>query len=357
MAPLPSGVIVSGFLNEVLGIGQAGRLTIDRLLAAGIPVTSEDLRPLNRGLLTRPATGLPEAPIWLIHANPPEARIALFRHTAASWMDKYRIGYWAWESSVAPDAWAGTARWFHEIWTPSQSALDAYAAAFQRTGHGAQIPKLRVVPHAVPVATARRSFDQPVRVLVLFDPRSDFDRKNPQGAVEAWLRAFPTAGCGRLTIKCLAGADSHPRLAALRRLTAGRDDIDILVETMTHAETEALISRSDILLSMHRAEGFGLPLAEAMARGLVVIATGWSGNMQFMTERNSIPLPYRLVSASRRYNGPVAQWAEPDVKAATCALQTAVADTALRRRLGAQAQVDIARLNAIWSRDTLFPQP
>ncbi len=92
-----------------------------------------------------------------------------------------------------------------------------------------------------------------------------------------------------------------------------------------------------------------------MALGLTVIATGWSGNMQFMTVDNAMPVPYRLVSANARYNGPVAQWAEPDIAAAAKALQQAAADADLRDRLGRRARADIAQLTANWSPAALFP--
>jgi glycosyltransferase involved in cell wall biosynthesis len=294
--------------------------------------------------------------VWLIHANPPEARIALFQHAYESWRNTYRIGYWVWESSVAPSHWIRPARWFHEIWTPSQSARDAFARAFEAAGQGAQAAKLRIVPHPVAVsAPATHETAKDIRALVVFDPRSDFDRKNPFGAVEAWLQAFPTPGAPRLIVKSLAEAEGHPRLDTLRRMTEGRDDIDIRAETLAPAQIGALIAGSDILISLHRAEGFGLPLAEAMANGVTVVATGWSGNMQFMTPDNAIPVPFRLVAANRQYNGPAAQWAEPDIAAAASALRRAATDADLRNRLGQQARADIGRLNAVWSRETLFP--
>ena len=352
--PAPTRIIVSGFINDVLGIGQAGRLTVAAMSAQGFDVVTEDLRPLDRGLLTRRPVGLPDAPIWLIHANPPEARIALLRHSHAIWQDRYRIGYWVWESSIAPDAWTETARWFHEIWTPSQSARDAFAAAFEKGGRMADIAKLRVLPHPVPAQPIRPSDNNAVRALTLFDPRSDFDRKNPRGAIDAWLMAFPTPGAGRLIVKSLAQAAGHPRFEALRALAGHRPDIEFQAETLDARGTETLIAGCDILISLHRAEGFGLPLAEAMAGGLAVIATGWSGNMQFMTAENSIPLPYRLVPASRAYNGPSARWAEPDVPAAAEALRQLVGDAGLRQKLGQRAREDIAALSGAWVAGDLF---
>lgn len=358
--PRPAKILVSGFMDEALGIGRAGRLTVDALKAMGLDVTAEYLRPLDRGLLTRGPVALPcpEACVWLIHANPPETRIALLRHRYSDWAHKYRIGYWAWESSEAPQDWARTARWLHEIWVPSEHVRLAIGRAFARVGRQHETQKLRVVPH--PVAVARNVQAPPVHAdgrdadkvatLTLFDPRSDFERKNPMAVIDVWLSLFPQASrTARLIVKTHAGAVHHPRFAELVARGKGRPDIEIMAQTLNGPDTDRLIHNTDILISLHRAEGFGLPLAEAMAAGVSVIATGWSGNMQFMTPENSIPLPYRLVPANTAYNGPKAQWADPDPDAAAQGLKRLIDDPALRERLGAQARHDMMALRENWS--------
>ncbi len=353
-------ILITGFFNEALGIGRAAHLVADAMAGGDYTILREDLRPFDRGLLTRaPADFATTAPVWLIVANPPEAQIALYAHAHAQWRDMYRIGFWHWESDEAPVEWAQMTRWFDEVWFSSAFAAEALAKVLRRLGRTDQLAKLRVHPLPVPAAAppTPRHDDAPVLALTLFDPRSDFDRKNPQGAVDAWLQAFPEPkGSARLIVKSLAQAAGHPRFQALQALTAARPDIELRAETLSTAETEALIARCDLLISLHRGEGFGLPLAEAMARSLTVIATGWSGNMQFMTPDNSICVPYRLVAASPRYNGPAARWAEPDIAAAASALRRAVTDADLRGRLGRQARADISHLAAGWSREGLFSQ-
>lgn len=355
--PALKKVVVSGFFDEALGIGRAGRLVADGLEAGGYTVIREDLRPFDRGLITRPAAGFSDgadAPIWLIATNPPEARIALFAHRYAAWKDMYRIGLWHWESSIAPADWVKAADWFHEIWLSSQFSRDAVAEAMHRAGRRDQVGKLRVHPlpvklppdHPAPVEKTR------VQVLTMFDPRSDFERKNPMAVLQAWLKLFPEPSrTARLVVKSLSTAAGYPHFKALQSLSCHREDIVLLVQTLTGAETEALIAESDILISLHRGEGFGLPLAEAMAAGVAVVATGWSGNLQFMTENNALLVPCHLVEAVKQYNGPAAQWAEPDIDAAAEGLGRLIESPDLRRRLTAQARTDMARLYTHWLAD------
>jgi len=353
-APMPvprSGAIrVSGFFSETLGIGSAADLTLGALTAQGHRVVTEDIRPLQRNLLTRRPTGFgddPDVATWIIHANPPEARMALFAHSPEAWRDLYRIGYWTWESSLAPRGWLELARWFHEIWVPSAFVRDALAEAFAASPWAGQAVKLRVMPHPVPASPRMHRHGDGFTALTLLDPRSDPQRKNPQGAIRAWLAAFPQPGPARLTVKTLP-TGSDPLLQDMRALAAGRGDIVFLDRALSRQELDELIAGCDVLLSLHRAEGFGLALAEAMTMGVVVVATGWSGNMGFMTPENAVPVPYRLVEANRRHNGPAALWAEADVDAAAEALRQLAASPDLRARLSAAAVRDMDTLCLPW---------
>lgn len=356
--PVPAhpAVRVSAFFSEALGIGSAGDMTAAALEAAGLSVIREDVRPLQRRLMTRrpePFADRGKADVWLIHANPPEARIVLFGRDQAAWRDLYRIGYWTWESSLAPAEWLDTARWFHEIWVPSPCVRDAFATAFAKSPWPEASAKLRVRPHPVPPLTPRPGKPGTTTALTLFDPRSDIERKNPGGAISSWIRAFPVpAPDARLIVKTLPHDDRVPE--QLLEMTDGRSDIEVRCQALSRRETEDLIAASDIFISLHRGEGFGLTVAEAMSAGCVAVATGWSGNMAFMTADNSVPVPYRLIPANPRHNGPEASWAEPDIDAAAQALRTLVSEPGLRAQLGQQAQVAISALHAAWTKDALF---
>ncbi|MDC7682884.1 glycosyltransferase family 4 protein [Asticcacaulis sp. BYS171W] len=346
---------VTGFFGEALGLGRAAHLTVGALEGAGYGVVREDLRPLHRRLLTRsPEAFADSASVWIIQANPPEARIALMAHDPAQWSQMYRIAYWAWESDLAPANWLDAAQWFHEIWVLSGFVQNAFVRAFERAGMHNQISKLRVMPPPVPVAEPMRSENTAVTVLTLFDPRSDTERKNPEAVIRAWRMAFPELTSARLRVKTYSGAEGHPGFQTLHNLAQGRRDIIFQCETLSDADTAALIARTNILISLHRGEGFGLPLAEAMAVGIPVVATGWSGNMEFMDEKSAWLIPFHLIPANARYNGSHAQWAEPDIAAAAQALKQLCENAGERQALGARGRAAIASLHNAWTRENLF---
>lgn len=153
------------------------------------------------------------------------------------------------------------------------------------------------------------------------DSRSSLSRKNPEGALRAFHAAFGRSSAARLVLK-LGGNDGAWQ--ALEKsagdLLAGAN-IEIVRGYLDQDAMTALYRDSDVLLSLHRAEGFGLPMLEAMAHGLPVVATGWSGNLEFMTRTNSHLVPYELAAVadvSGIYGG--GNWAEPNLKEAARSL-------------------------------------
>lgn len=369
-APKPGPLVVSGFFNETLGIGRAGRLTAETLKAAGYGVVQHDLRPCFKQILPQ-AGHLPgQGGVWLIHANAPECLVAFLAHAPNTWADRYRIGYWAWETPKAPADWVWIADYLHEIWVPSRFTLDAMAAAFRQAGRDDLIARLRLMPHPVPALAAMRYQDAQTRfgldpdlceVLSLFDTKSSAARKNPWGVVDAWCQAFPhAANQARLTLKVSDLTGDRVTEQRLLALVAVRPDIRVMSERLGDAEMDGLIAASDLLISLHRSEGFGLTLAEAMAAGVGVIATGWSGNIDFMNDGNARLVPSHLIPI-RDPDGPYMglerdrdqRWAEPDIAAAATALRKLVGNSALRRDLSGAARRDIRKLDVPWQRAAL----
>jgi len=385
-------LVVSGLLKESLGIGQAGRLTVNALRGAGYDVTAHDLRPAFRRILRQDAPWPEErgpeigglegrrhgesGGVWFIHANPSEAIIALLAHSPAKWAATYRIGYWAWETTRAPASWVFVADYFHEIWVPSDFVRDALVRTFSGAGREDLVRRLRVMPHPIPPlpsnsaqkrdeARGRFGLAAPCEVLCLFDTKSSAVRKNPWGVIEAWQAAFPEATPqARLTVKIADLRQDTASAARLWDLVARRDDMRLVSESFSDADMTAFIGAFDVLVSLHRAEGFGLTLAEAMEQGVAVIATGFSGNLQFMTQANSRLVPATLVPVKDPegpYTGldrdPEQRWAEPDLSAAAQALRELADSKALRDRLSAAARAAIAPLSQPWRQADLLALP
>lgn len=369
-------LIVSGLLNESLGIGHAGRMTLQALRDAGYDAQAHDLRPAFRKILTQNAQRPDgDSGVWLIHANPSEALVALLAHPPKSWARTYRIGYWAWETDKAPASWVFVADFFHEIWVPSHFVHNALARAFEAARRPDLSKRLRVMPHPLPPVSmpperklqARRRFglSDGVEALCLFDAKSSAARKNPWGVIEAWEGAFPQPVSGaRLAIKISDLSQDRASAERLRDLIARRPDMRLISEHFPDADMTAFLGAFDILVSLHRAEGFGLALAEAMAQGVAVMATQWSGNLDFMTDDNARLIPAEVVPVvdpEGPYTGldkdPDQGWADPHPWAAVLALRELVGSAKLRQRLGDTARSIIPPLHVPWRQAELLQLP
>lgn len=257
----------------------------------------------------------------------------------------YRIAYWAWELPQPPAQWPRCDGTVSEIWTPSVFAQQSLMQRFRQP--------ICVVPHFVPQqAMRRRAPDRPFTVLTLADSRSSFARKNPAGAVAAFHRAFGADPSVRLVLKLNGPATD------LREVCGdafGAANIEVINRYLSEEELQQLYASADVLVSLHRAEGFGIPMAEAMAHGVPVVATGWSGNLEFMSERNSLLVPYRLVPLQDtgvydRYSGSCV-WAEPDVDVAAAELRRLAADRDHYDRVARAAHQSMAAFSQRWNRD------
>jgi glycosyltransferase involved in cell wall biosynthesis len=234
----------------------------------------------------------------------------------------------------------------NEIW-----ACSAFAAgAFETLLPG----KVRVVPYplallAKPRLAARRAdFGLPehaVVTAVIFSLGSSFTRKNPLAAVLAFRQAFGKRADQMLVIK-ISGEAAFPAEAASVRAAAGAsENIRVFSGSWAPERVEALLAVTDIVLSLHRSEGFGLVPAQAMLLGIPVVATGWSGNMQFMDAESAALVGYGLIAMADPTgvygNIPGAMWAEPDVGHAAALLRRLGDDPAWRVELGQRGKAKV----------------
>jgi glycosyltransferase involved in cell wall biosynthesis len=297
-------------------------------------------RRFDIGDTTTPAAG----PGVLITQMNPSELIRLVSETRGEpFVGKRSIGYWAWELETIPPSWKAAFRYVDEVWTPSSFCAEAIGRSAPRG-----LP-IKVVPHRAPVneaAPARERFGLPldhVIVLCAFDLRSTLARKNPFGALEAFRRATATTRYpATLVFKTVGGADAPESLAMLRAAIGDAADVVLLTESLDIEARDQLMASCDIFLSLHRSEGFGLLLAEAMAAGKAVVATGWSANMDFMDSDSSVLIPFTLFPVDDPqglYQKGV--WADADRTAAGKALAELINDPDYRVALGVKARTAI----------------
>jgi glycosyltransferase involved in cell wall biosynthesis len=352
-------LVVSGLFSEAKGVSEGARLTLAGLRAAGFAPVAHDLRPLfnTGGGFPAPDPG----GVWLLHVNAPEAIQALGRIDPASWLGRYRIGYWAYELPRVPASWVRIAQAFHEIWAPSRFVVDALHAS------GVTTP-VKLMPHPValgdqPEPPDRAAFGLPAdafAVLAMGDLHSSATRKNLVGAIDAYIRAFRSESDARLVVK-VREEGAHPAFLALARQHArGRDDISFMTSDLSSRDMRRLIASCDVVLSPHRSEGFGLPLAEAFLAGVPAVATGWSGNLEFMSDLTELHIashPAPVNDAYRIYRAAGLSWAEPDPEDAATKLRALAASPDLRRRLAERGRTAVKALSLPWRRDALLETP
>jgi glycosyltransferase involved in cell wall biosynthesis len=341
-----AGIVVAGELTRASGIGETARLMAAAAERLGLPVWTIDLPPpvdsVTEVGLEASAAPPPGVPL-VLHINAPMLPLALLRLPAALTRDRRIIGYWAWEMPVAPPEWRPALACVDEVWVPSRftaAALEPLLPGRVRLVS----PPLGLVP---PVASSlgRAAFGLPetaVVVLVSFNLASSFARKHPFAAVAAFRGAFGDRLDRILLLKVghpEHAPDDFARLAQMAQAPNIRLDTRTLAPDDRHAPTAC----ADIVLSLHRGEGFGLVLAEAMLLGKSVVATGWSGNTDFMDGTNAALVGYRLVPARDDRSVCRGLWAEPDVADAARILRALADDPAQRRALGARARASTLR--------------
>ncbi|QEH97253.1 glycosyltransferase family 4 protein [Gluconobacter thailandicus] len=335
-----SGVIVAGEFSRGSGMGEGARLMVAALRKLGILCATWDIDTCR---LDGEAVG-PGAPL-IMHVNAPMLPAALLRMPRTLKIERKVIGYWAWELPVVPDTWRHARRHVHEIWAPSRFTADALIPLGR---------PVRVVEHPVgladqtPSARDRTSFGLPekaVIVLVSFNLASSMVRKNPIDTILAFREAFGDSEDHLLVLK-IGHTENYPEdMAAIRDTVGNATNIRIDMHHYSGADRLALMGCCDIVLSLHRSEGFGLVVAEAMALGRCVIATNWSATAEFMDSTCGLPVAYSLVPAHDPrgvLEMPQTCWALPDRHAAVQVLRLAADNPDLRTRLGKAGQDRIA---------------
>ncbi len=225
----------------------------------------------------------------------------------------------------------------------------AIAAATDKPVFASPLPVL--VPEVSP-EIGRKNLGLPedgYLFLFCFDLHSVVERKNPVGVIEAFRRAFSPGEGPTMVVKTVNGNSREMDLEMVRYAAAGRPDVIVMDRQLRRTELGSLMASADCYVSLHRSEGFGLTMAESMALGKPVIATGYSGNLDFMTDENSFLVPFswtRVPPGADPYPAG-SRWAEPDLDAAAAIMRTVVESPDQARAVAVRGREDVQRLHGL----------
>jgi glycosyltransferase involved in cell wall biosynthesis len=346
LLPFPSGVNLLGYFESEKGVGEGARSNLRIIRATGLPYrvnnrvdsgsqnverVTDDLlndNPFLVNFITLNADGLQE-----------------FGRSYASYLrGHFNVGYWAWELPEFPPEWASSFGYANEIWTPSRFTRDSVASR-------SPIP-VQVVPHSLELEEAdgvvanRADFgiaDDVFLFLYFFDFHSFLERKNPLGLIQAYKKTFGKRKDVQLLIKSSHSAEHQRDFALLQRASEGTN-VRIFDAVLNREEKQSLMKSADCYVSLHRSEGFGLTMAESMMYGKPVIATAYSGNVDFMSDDDSFLVPYRLITIDQTH-GPYKagyHWADPDLDHACDLMRHVEANREAAKAVGAKARQRVA---------------
>jgi glycosyltransferase involved in cell wall biosynthesis len=337
-----TGLNVLGHFCTPCGLQAAAVSIVRSLQSVGVSTSCRDMisEPHIAVMDRSKYLGIEVFDTTLIHTQPgPYFESCYARAGLTPRSDVNRIAFWAWEFEQAPADWRRIDEPLDEIWATSSFVGRAIRAVVGvpvfDLFHGIDVGQV------TPFDRARLGIPQDhTFFLFIFDAGSVTERKNPLGLITAFRRAFRFDDKVTLVIKA-AGLSSQAEEGSRLRAEARGVGAVILEQVLSRAELNGLIQACDCYVSLHRSEGFGMTMAEAMMLGRPVIATGYSGNLEFMDKDNSLLISCKLVPVGRQI-GPYSKdwhWAEPSVTKAAEAMRWVHENLDDARALGAKARV------------------
>ena len=353
---LHPGVMLVGYLRAELGVGEGARLVAGALDTAQIPyATLVDTTTASRQNHVFEETaneGRRDFDVNIVCVNADQLPIFANQVGPGFFAGRYTIGQWAWELDVFPEQFHGALDLVDEIWAISGFTRDAIAAVTSKPVFAAPLP---IVVPPVPPTIDRAALCVPEdRTLFLFcfDLLSVLERKNPLGLVDAYTRAFEADDGAALVLKVINGDQRVPDLERLRLAVADRPDILLIDRYLDADKLAALLNVADCYVSLHRSEGFGLTMAEAMALGKPVIATAYSGNLDFMSADTAYLVGWSegAVPAGCSPYPQGATWAEPDLDEAARLMRYVREHPNEAREVGRRAQQAVTNRHSMEQR-------
>jgi glycosyltransferase involved in cell wall biosynthesis len=349
-SPVP-GFNIVGHLRAELGVAEVARQIVTGAQQAGIASSAITYRRSDsrqeHPVTWRDSRRAPyDVNVVCVNAD----QLPSFRDDVGSafFRDRYTVGVWFWEVSTFPKVFHKAFELVDELWVASEFVRDAIAPETDKPVHVIPLPVGAV--HQVDLPS-RDELGLPDRFIYLFtfDYLSVFERKNPIAVVSAFKQAFAPDEGPVLLIKSINGDRDIASLEKLLLAVEDRRDILVWDEYRSAQEMRGLVASSACYVSLHRSEGYGLTMAEAMSLGKPVIATAYSGNLTFMHDSNSYLVPFRLIPVGPR-NSPYpsdAQWADPDVEVAARLMRRVYEHHGEARERAVRARADLDRRHRI----------
>lgn len=330
-AAAAASVNLAGYFNAELGLGEAARLLAATLDAGDVSFNTvgydDTSNRQEHPFEQRAAAADAATDTNIICINPDQLPRFATRMGPEFANGRYSIGVWFWEVDEFPETSLGAFHYVDEVWVASEFMRRALAQIAPKPVFKFHLP---IVKPEVDESLTRADLRLPDRFIFLFsfDFLSVLERKNPLGLIAAFQRAFRPGEGPMLVLKTINGDQRVLEMEKLKFAARSHPDIVLMDGYLAPLQKNTLTALCDCYISLHRSEGFGLTMAEAMALAKPVIATGYSGNLDFMNEHNSYLCRY-----SERPVGPgcdpypaSAYWAEPDPQHAATLMRHVYAD-------------------------------
>ncbi|WP_232057986.1 glycosyltransferase [Cohnella abietis] len=344
------GVNLIGYARAEMGIGESCRIAAKCLDTTDIPFGIVNFKGSNSARMSdlswkHKEIDLPQHNVNILHLNAEQMFESYTYFGQKNFEGRYNIGFWHWELEDFPDEWLDGFKFVNEVWVPSSFVANSVSMK-------SPVPVIRI-PHGIEVKieTPRDRLyyslpTQPFLFLTMYDMNSFQERKNPMASIEAFKLAFKPDNLNvGLVIKINNASSNRNDMKSINEMTAGYNNIFLITSTLSRSDTNALIQCTDSFISLHRSEGFGLGLAEAMYLGKPAIGTNWSANTDFMNSQNSCLVNYELVELGRDY-GPYQAyqvWADPDVEHASQYMKRLATETSYYNQVATSGEQTIKR--------------
>jgi glycosyltransferase involved in cell wall biosynthesis len=342
---LPFGVNIAGYLQGEFGVGEIARASYQSITSVGVPSV---LNNVEAAIYRQEDKTLEifssDNPYHfnLVHINADQANHFANLKGNQYFKNHHNIAYWFWELASFPRAWQSSFNQYQEIWVASSFCQASIAAQ-------APVPVVKmtqpVLIDPTKINPQRSRLGLPQQSFIFgfsFDYMSFIERKNPAAIIKAFQLAFEDRHDVLLLLKTTNG-DQFPEQVQRLKIAAKGSNVRFINHYLAREEVINLIASLDSYVSLHRSEGLGIGMAQAMFLKKPVIATGYSGNMEFMNHNNSYLVPYKLAEIEEDH-GPYKKgqhWADPDIEHAAMLMRQVYENQIRAQQIANQAAADI----------------